>query len=178
MEKYRIEKDSIGKVRVPRNVYWGAQTQRAIENFPVSGITFPEIFIKSLCRIKLACAKANAESGLLNKKLSTAIIKACTEVIDGKFAGQFPLDIFQTGSGTSTNMNANEVIAARANEILTGKKNTKSPVHPNDHVNMGQSSNDVIPTAIHISSYLHIKELLLPSLELLHKSINKKGRKT
>lgn len=177
MEKYRIEKDSIGKVRVPRNVYWGAQTQRAIENFPVSGITFPEIFIKSLCRIKLACAKANAESGLLNKKLSTAIIKACTEVIDGKLTGQFPLDIFQTGSGTSTNMNANEVIAARANEILTGKKNTKSPVHPNDHVNMGQSSNDVIPTAIHISSYLHIKELLLPSLELLHKSINKKAGK-
>lgn len=171
MVKYRIEKDSLGDVRVPENAYWGAQTQRAIENFPVSGIRFPEVFIRSLGLIKLACAKANRELGLLDKKRCDAIITSCSEVIDGKMSGQFPLDIFQTGSGTSTNMNANEVIAGRANKLLTGKKDSKAPVHPNDHVNMGQSSNDVIPTAIHVSAYLQIQDILLPSLMELHKTI-------
>ncbi len=177
MPKYRIEKDSLGEVRVPREAYWGAQTQRAIENFPVSGIRFPEVFIRSLGLIKLACAKANSELGLLDKKRRDAIIRACGEIIDGRMYGQFPLDIFQTGSGTSTNMNANEVIATRANEILTGKKDPKAPVHPNDHVNMGQSSNDVIPTAIHISASLQIRDLLLPSLTTLHRAIRSKQAK-
>lgn len=177
MSTYRIEKDSMGEVKVPVNAYWGAQTQRAIENFPVSGIRFPDVFIRSLGYIKLACTKVNLQLGLLNKKLADAIIKACKEIIDGKLYDQFPLDIFQTGSGTSTNMNANEVIATRANEILTDEKNAKSPVHPNDHVNMGQSSNDVIPTAVHVSSYLQVTELLLPSMEFLNKTIVKKQKR-
>ncbi len=174
MANYRIEKDSLGEVKVPNRAYWGAQTQRAIENFPVSGLGFPAVFIRSLGLIKLACAKVNRELGLLDKNRFNAIIAACCEIIDGKMDDQFPLDIFQTGSGTSTNMNANEVIATRANEILTGKKNSKAPVHPNDHVNMGQSSNDVIPTAIHVSAYLQTQDLLLPSLTALHKAIRHK----
>ena len=176
MQKYRIEKDSLGEVKVPEDAYWGAQTQRAIENFPISGIPFPVVFIRSLGHIKLSCVKVNVELGILDKKRASAIIQACNEVIKGKFDDQFPLDIFQTGSGTSTNMNANEVIATRANEIVTGRKNTKSPVHPNDHVNMGQSSNDVIPTAIHVAAYLQLKELLLPSFGLLYKTIENKSK--
>lgn len=176
MKEYRIEKDSLGEIKVPMDAYWGAQTQRAIENFPVSGITFSPIFIRSLGLIKHACTGVNRELGLLEPEIANAVLHACDEVMEGKFNNQFPLDIFQTGSGTSTNMNANEVIAARANEILTGTKNTKSPVHPNDHVNMGQSSNDVIPTAIHVASYLHVKELLLPSLDLLRKTILNKSK--
>ena len=176
MQEYRIEKDSLGEVKVPKDAYWGAQTQRAIENFPISGIPFPVVFIRSLGHIKLSCAKVNVELGILDKKLARAIIQACDEIVKGKFDDQFPLDIFQTGSGTSTNMNANEVIATRANEIVTGRKNTKSPVHPNDHVNMGQSSNDVIPTAIHVAAYLQLKELLLPSLGLLYKTMENKSK--
>jgi fumarate hydratase class II len=177
MVDFRLEKDSLGEIKVPKNAYWGAQTQRAVENFPISGIRFPDVFIRSLGYIKLACARVNGESRLLDKRLSHAIIKACEEIIAGRFNDQFPLDIFQTGSGTSTNMNANEVIATRANEMLTGKKNTKSPVHPNDHVNMGQSSNDVIPTAIHVSSYLQIRELFIPSMEFLLQSISHTKKK-
>ena len=176
MQEYRIEKDSLGEVKVPKDAYWGAQTQRAIENFPISGIPFPVVFIRSLGHIKLSCAKVNVELGILDKKLARAIIQACDEIVKGKFDDQFPLDIFQTGSGTSTNMNANEVIATRANEIVTGRKNTKSPVHPNDHVNMGQSSNDVIPTTIHVAAYLQLKELLLPSLGLLYKTMENKSK--
>jgi len=175
MEKYRVEKDYLGEVRVPADAYWGAQTQRAIENFPVSGIRFPRVFIRSLGYIKLACARVNLEDGFLDSGIAEAVVGACREVIEGKLDDQFPLDIFQTGSGTSTNMNANEVIAVRANEMLTGAKHSKSPVHPNDHVNMGQSSNDVIPTAIHIAACIETKELLLPSLELLRKTIKKKS---
>jgi fumarate hydratase class II len=171
MTEYRTEKDSLGEVRVPRDAYWGAQTQRAVENFPVSGITFPAVFVRSLGLIKHACAAVNSDLGLLNPGITDALLHACDEVIEGKFSDQFPLDIFQTGSGTSTNMNANEVIATRANELLTGTRNTRTPVHPNDHVNMGQSSNDVIPTAIHVSAYLQIKELLLPAMAFLHKTI-------
>jgi fumarate hydratase class II len=171
---YRTEKDSLGEVKVPKDAYWGAQTQRAVENFPVSGVIFPPVFVRSLGLIKHACAGVNADLGLLDPGIADAVVHACDEIIEGKFADQFPLDIFQTGSGTSTNMNANEVIATRANELLTGTKSTKTPVHPNDHVNMGQSSNDVIPTAIHVSAYLQIKELLLPSMALLHKTITDK----
>jgi fumarate hydratase class II len=176
MQEYRTEKDSLGEIKVPKDAYWGAQTQRAIENFPISGIPFPVVFIRSLGHIKLSCAKVNVELGILDKKLARTIIQACDEIVKGKFDDQFPLDIFQTGSGTSTNMNANEVIATRANEIVTGRKNTKSPVHPNDHVNMGQSSNDVIPTAIHVAACLQLKELLLPSLGLLYKTMENKSK--
>lgn len=175
--EYRIERDSLGEVKVPKDAYWGAQTQRARENFPVSGITFPPVFIRSLGHIKLACARVNLELGHLDKSLADAVIQASNEIIEGRFADQFPLDIFQTGSGTSTNMNVNEVLATRANEILTGTKNTKAPVHPNDHVNMGQSSNDVIPTAIHISASLQSRELLLPAMELLLKAVKEKQKK-
>lgn len=172
---YRIERDSLGEVRVPEDAYWGAQTQRAIENFTVSGIKFPPVFIASLGYIKLASAEVNRSLGLLRDDLAKAIIKASEEVIRGDLNDQFPLDIFQTGSGTSTNMNANEVIATRANEIITGKRNTKAPVHPNDHVNMGQSSNDVIPSAIHISACIKINKMLLPALKRLHSAIEEKS---
>jgi fumarate hydratase, class II len=171
MTDYRIEKDSQGEVQVPKDAYWGAQTQRAVENFPVSGIRFAPVFIRSLGVIKHACAHVNRELDLLDSRIADAVIRSCEEVVEGKFDDQFPLDVFQSGSGTSTNMNANEVIATRANEILTGAKHTGTPVHPNDHVNMGQSSNDVIPTAIHVSARLLIEELLLPALKLLHRTI-------
>ena len=177
MNGYRIEKDSLGEVKVPKDAYWGAQTQRAVENFPVSGIVFPEVFIRSMGLIKHACAGVNRELGHLEPRIADAIIHACDEIIEGKFNDQFPLDIFQTGSGTSTNMNANEVIATRANEILTGSKHTRTPVHPNDHVNMGQSSNDVIPTAIHVAVCLQTKELLLPAMKFLHTAIRDKEKK-
>jgi fumarate hydratase class II len=177
MSEYRIEKDSLGEVKVPKNAYWGAQTQRAVENFPVSGIVFPAVFIRSMGLIKHACAGVNRDLGLLEPRIAEAIIRACDEIIGGKFNDQFPLDIFQTGSGTSTNMNANEVIAARANEILTGSKHARTPVHPNDHVNMGQSSNDVIPTATHVSVCLQAEELLLPAMVALHTAIRDKQEK-
>lgn len=173
---YRVERDSLGEVKVPKDAYWGAQTQRAIENFPVSGIKFPPVFITSLGYIKLACAEANRSLGLLKPDLAQAIVRASEEVIRGDLNDHFPLDIFQTGSGTSTNMNANEVIATRSNEILTGKKVSKNPVHPNDHVNMGQSSNDVIPSAIHISATLQVRRLLLPALNTLCATIEEKSR--
>jgi fumarate hydratase class II len=176
MNEYRIEKDSMGEVKVPKEAYWGAQTQRAIENFPVSGIVFAPVFIRSLGVIKHACASVNREFHLLESHFADAIIRSCDEVIEGRFDNQFPLDIFQSGSGTSTNMNANEVIATRANEILTGAKHARTPVHPNDHVNMGQSSNDVIPTAIHVSARLQTQERLLPALEFLHRTINEKQK--
>jgi fumarate hydratase, class II len=175
MSDVRIEKDSLGEVKVPARAFWGAQTQRAIENFPVSGITFPPVFIRSVALIKRSAAKVNRSLGILDAKRANAIARACEEIAEGKLADQFPLDIFQTGSGTSTNMNANEVIAARANEILTGTRNSKSPVHPNDHVNLGQSSNDVFPTAIHVAAALQTREMLLPALELLQKTITTKA---
>ncbi|MDQ5987577.1 MAG: Fumarate hydratase class II [Syntrophus sp. SKADARSKE-3] len=171
----REEKDSLGIVSVPAESYWGAQTQRAVENFPVSGVTFPAVFIRTLALVKKGAAVANQDLGLLDKKLSEAIIQAAQEVVDGKLDGHFPLDVFQTGSGTSTNMNANEVIAGRANEIITGTRGGKSPVHPNDHVNMGQSSNDVIPSVIHIASLIEINNRLLPALARLQQSLARKS---
>jgi len=168
MSDYRIEKDSLGEVKVPVEAYWGAQTQRALENFPISGIRFPRVFIRALGLIKYAAAKVNHDLGLLDQERAQAIMRAADEVAQGAWDAHFPLDIFQTGSGTSTNMNANEVISNRANEILGQPLGTKSPVHPNDHVNMGQSSNDVIPTAIHVAAYLEVDRVLLPALEHLH----------
>lgn len=177
MNNSRIEKDSLGEVKVPRDAYWGAQTQRAIENFPVSGLVFPPVFIRSLALIKRACAAVNKKLNLLEPRLADTIIQVCDEIVEGKLDGQFPLDIFQTGSGTSTNMNINEVIATRANEILTGSKHTKNPVHPNDHVNLGQSSNDVIPTAIHVAACLQTRERLLPALEVLLTTMKEKQKR-
>jgi fumarate hydratase class II len=167
MSDYRTEKDSMGEVRVPKNALWGAQTQRAIENFPISGIRFPRTFIRALGLIKGTAASVNSGLGLLDKKIADAIEQASKEVAEGKWDEHFPLDIFQTGSATSTNMNANEVISTLATRILEGKKK----VHPNDHVNMCQSSNDVIPTAIHLSAYLDTHEKLLPSLRRLEETL-------
>ena len=172
MSDFRIEKDSMGEIKVPANAYYGAQTQRALENFQISGIRFSREFIAAVGQIKNAAAKVNADLGLLDRSVADAIQKASTEVIEGKFDSDFVLDIFQTGSGTSTNMNANEVIAKRANEL---KERTETVIHPNDHVNFGQSSNDVIPTAIRISAVLAVKENLIPALEHLHKTILEKG---
>jgi fumarate hydratase class II len=175
-EGFRIETDSMGEMKVPASAYYGAQTARAIENFPISGIRFPRQFIRAMGMIKLSAAQVNMELGVLKKKIGQAITKAAKEVIEGKLDEQFVLDIFQTGSGTSTNMNTNEVIGNRANEILGGKIGDKKPVHPNDHVNMGQSSNDVIPSAIHVSALEAIEKTLLPALKKLHKALDKKAK--
>ena len=161
MSDTRIETDSLGDVEVPATAYYGAQTERARRNFPVSGIRFSRRFIAALGMIKGEAAAVNAEQGNLDESLAAAIGKAAGEVADGTLDEHFPLDIFQTGSGTSSNMNANEVIANRAIEILGGQLGSKEPVHPNDHVNYGQSSNDVIPTAIHVSAYAALCELML-----------------
>ena len=166
----------MGDVRVPADALWGASTQRAVENFPISGLRFPRVFIEALGLVKWACAEANVELELLDRKLGGAIAAAAKEVAAGRHDGQFPLDIFQTGSGTSTNTNANEVIANLANVALGGAVGAKKPVHPNDHVNMGQSSNDVIPTAIHIAALLAIERDLVPALERLHGALAAKAR--
>ena len=163
MVKHRIERDSLGEIRVPEDALYGAQTQRAIENFPISSIRFPRAFIRALGLIKVAAAEVNLELGMLDADKAQAIVQAAQEVADGQWDDHFPIDIFQTGSGTSTNMNANEVIANRATQILGGELGSKL-VHPNDHVNMGQSSNDVIPTALHLSAFLQVHEVLLPAL--------------
>jgi fumarate hydratase class II len=174
-EAFRTEKDSMGEMRVPADAYYGAQTGRAVENFPISDLRFSRRFIAAMGLIKSACAQINLKLGLLDEKRKTLIQQAAQEVIDGKLDSQFVVDIFQTGSGTSTNMNANEVIASRANEIATGKRGGKEPIHPNDHVNMEQSSNDVIPTAMHVSAAVAIKESLVPALEHLTAAIQKKA---
>ncbi len=157
----RIERDSMGEMKVPTDAYYGASTQRAVLNFPISDLRFPRPFIRALGQIKQAAAQMNEELGLLDPQIAEAIVQAAQEVIDGKLDDHFVLDIFQTGSGTSTNMNANEVIANRANELLGGTRGSRK-VHPNDHVNMGQSSNDVIPTAIHLSALVALNDELIP----------------
>ena len=172
---FRLEKDSLGEVKVPEEAYYGVQTQRAVENFQISGFRFDRHFIKALGLIKLAAARANADLSLLPKDKAEVIIKACQDVIDGKFDDQFVVDVFQTGSGTSTNMNANEVIASRAAELLGNKRGDKVAVHPNDHVNMCQSTNDVFPTAIHIAALDAIDEKLLPGLQVLHDELQAKA---
>jgi fumarate hydratase class II len=166
----------MGEVKVPREAYYGAQTRRAVENFPISGLRFERELIKAMGLIKQACARANAELGLLQPRIARAVEKASGEVMEGRWDGEFVLDIFQTGSGTSTNMNANEVIANRANEILGGQKGVYRPVHPNDHVNLSQSSNDVFPSAIHIAAFELLQKELLPALEGLHGALRKKER--
>ncbi len=176
MEDYRIETDSLGSVKVPNDALWGAQTQRAIENFPISGITFPPIFLESLVRLKRALAKANKDLGELGPKIADGIIQAATEILEKQMWDQFPLDIFQTGSGTQTNMNANEVIANLASELLGGERGKKAPVHPNDHVNRGQSSNDVIPSAMYISATLAVKDQLLPAIKVLEHELEEKAK--
>jgi fumarate hydratase class II len=162
-------------MRVPEDAYYGAQTARAVENFPVSGIPFPRHFIRALGIIKRSCARANVELGDLDPKMGEAIAEAATEVIEGKLDQEFPLDIYQTGSGTSTNMNANEVIANRAAEILGKERSHNKAIHPNDHVNMSQSSNDVIPTAIHVAAATAITTELIPALEHLGVTLEAKA---
>ena len=173
---YRIEKDSMGCVKVPIEAYYGAQTQRAIENFPISGWRFLRELIYALGLVKYGAAKVNSELGLLEGRMARAVQKASDEVMEGKWDAEFVVDIFQTGSGTSTNMNANELIANRANEILGGRKGIYQPVHPNDHVNLGQSSNDVFPSSLHIASMILVRKRLLPALEGLQKALKKKGK--
>ena len=172
----RTEKDSMGEMSVPADAYYGAQTGRAVENFPISDLRFSRRFINAMGLVKWAAAEVNHGLGLLDEKKLNVVQQAAQEVMDGKLDSQFVVDIFQTGSGTSTNMNTNEVIASRANEIATGKRGGREPVHPNDHVNMEQSSNDVIPTAIHVSAAVAIKESLIPALAHLEAECNRKSK--
>src|SRR3954468_15154812 len=173
--QFRSERDSMGEMKVPADAYYGASTARAVENFPISDLRFSRRFIAAMGLVKWACAEVNQGLGLLDEKRMDLVQRAAQEVIEGKLDDQFVVDIFQTGSGTSTNMNANEVIATRANEIATGKRGGKDPVHPNDHVNMEQSSNDVIPTAIHVSAAVAMKETLEPSLKYLADALDRKS---
>jgi len=174
-KRTRTERDSMGPVQVPLEAYYGASTMRAVLNFPISGLRFPRRFIRALGLIKRSAAEANAELGLLEPRLAEAIARAAEEVAEGSLDDQFVVDIFQTGSGTSTNMNANEVIANRAAQLLGGQRGSKL-VHPNDHVNLGQSSNDVIPTATHLSALLAIREELVPALSALQASLAAKAQ--
>ena len=176
MTKYRIETDALGEVRVPARAYYGAQTQRAHENFPISGRCMPREFIRAMGIIKRSAAEANKQLRMLDGKIADAIVQAASEVVEGKFDRDFVVDVYQTGSGTSTNMNANEVIANRAIEILGGRRGSKDLVHPNDHVNKSQSSNDVIPSAIHISALEALEQRLLPALEHLHNALATKAK--
>ena len=172
---HRVERDSMGEVEVPRDALFGAQTRRALDNFPISGIRFPRRFIEALGAIKLEAANVNHELGGLDENLRDAIVAAAEEVVEGTLDYQFVLDIFQTGSGTSTNMNANEIISNRSVQILGGELGSKDPVHPNDHVNRGQSSNDVIPTAIHLAALISIERDLLPALHKLRDALGDKS---
>ena len=170
-DKVRLERDSMGEFEVPADAYYGAQTMRAVVNFPISDLRFSRAFIRAMGLIKQAAAEVNLELGLLDGRLAEAIGKASQEIAEGKLDDQFVVDIFQTGSGTSTNMNANEVISNRAIEVLGGEIGSRTPVHPNDHVNIGQSSNDVIPTAIHISALASIEGHLIPALQGLQSEL-------
>ena len=172
----RIEKDTMGEIELPDDSYYGAQTQRAVENFQISSTKIPRSMIAAIAMIKRSAAIVNHKLDFLDSKVKDAIVKSADEVIQGKFDNQFVVDIYQTGSGTSSNMNANEVIANRACEILNGKKGDKSLVHPNDHVNFGQSSNDVIPTSIHIAASIEITKRLIPELNELKKSLDQKSK--
>jgi fumarate hydratase, class II len=173
---FRIESDSMGKVEVPADRYWGAQTQRSLHNFKIGGERMPLALVRALGIQKRASAQANMALGVLDAKLGEAIVKAATEVIDGKMAEEFPLVVWQTGSGTQTNMNANEVISNRAIELLGGEMGSKKPIHPNDHVNMGQSSNDSFPTAMHIAAVEEIEHKLIPALIGLEAALSAKSK--
>lgn len=172
----RSEKDSMGEMQLPAKALYGATTQRAVENFPISGIRFSRDFIRMLAIIKASCAEVNQKLGKLDPKIAGAIVKAAKEIEEGKHDDHFVLDIFQTGSGTSTNMNFNEVAANVANLGLGSAVGTKKPVHPNDHVNMGQSSNDIIPTAIHVAAAMTVQEKLIPALKQLEATLGKKAQ--
>ena len=174
--KTRKEFDSIGGINVPSHKYWGASTQRSKKFFNIGKIYVPESIIRSIAIIKRSAAIVHQKDGLISSKISKAIIKASNEIISGKMKENFPLKVWQTGSGTQTNMNVNEVIANRAIEIMKGKKGSKKPVHPNDHVNKSQSTNDVFPTAMHISIAIETNNKLLPSLKLLENSLAKKSK--
>jgi len=171
----RSERDSMGAIEVPAARYWGAQTQRSLENFRIGGERMPDALIRALAIQKKAACLANMSLDALEERLGQAIIAAADEVIDGKHKDEFPLVVWQTGSGTQTNMNMNEVLANRANEILGGARGAKDPVHPNDHVNLGQSSNDSFPTAMHIAAALEIDQSLLPALAQLHRALADKA---
>ncbi len=185
MNEYRIERDSMGDVQVPAKAYFGAQTQRAVENFPISGWRLPTPLVRAMGRVKYACGVANRDLGKLtdsgknrmNASQVQAMLTACQEVIDGKMDGEFPIDVFQTGSGTSSNMNANEVISNRAIELLGSDRFVKEKsIHPNDHVNMGQSTNDTFPTAIHVAVACQIQQELIPALTAFHQQLSKKAK--
>ena len=185
MSEFRTEHDSMGDVQVPALAYYGAQTQRAVENFPVSGWRLPPALISAMGLVKYACGVANRDRGKLtntgknrlNAQQVDAMLKACLEVAEGKFADQFPVDVFQTGSGTSSNMNVNEVISNRAIEIIGGDRfAVAKPIHPNDHVNMGQSTNDTFPTAIHVAVAMEIQNLLIPALKEFHAQLSAKAK--
>ncbi|MCY2994934.1 MAG: class II fumarate hydratase [Planctomycetota bacterium] len=185
MSDFRTERDSMGEVQVPAGAYYGAQTQRAVENFPISGWTLPPALIHALGLVKYACGVANHDLGKLTgtgknplrSEQVAALLQACREVAEGKHDGEFPVDVFQTGSGTSSNMNVNEVISNRAIEILGGDRfQPDKPVHPNDHVNMGQSTNDIFPTAIHVAAAVEVKNDLLPALQRLADTLAQKAR--
>jgi len=172
-DDYRVEEDSLGEVRVPADAYWGAQTQRAVENFPISERRFGRRFVRALGIVKKAATEANRDLGLLEEAVADPIVAAAGEVIDGEHDDQFPVDVFQTGSGTSSNMNANEVIANRAAEVA-GHEIGSRAIHPNDHVNFGQSSNDVIPTAMHVATLEALREDVVPALETLRDALAEK----
>ena len=172
----RTETDSFGPIEVPADRYWGAQTERCRQNFRIGHDRMPMAIVRALGIVKLASAQTNRELGLLDQRRARAIVRAAREVIDGKLDDHFPLVVWQTGSGTQTNMNLNEVIANRANELLGGKLGAKQPVHPNDHVNMSQSSNDSFPTAMHIAAAMHITADLIPALDELHRALRKKEK--
>jgi fumarate hydratase class II len=185
MSDFRVERDSMGEVRVPAQAYYGAQTQRAVENFPISGQPLPKELVHAMGLVKYACGVANRDLGKLtrtgknrlNDQQVQAMLDACREVAAGKFDDQFPVDVYQTGSGTSSNMNANEVISNRAIEMLGGDRmQAAKPVHPNDHVNMGQSTNDTFPTAIHVAVAVGVRQRLIPALERLHAVLAEKAR--
>ncbi|MBB3205394.1 fumarate hydratase class II [Rhodopirellula rubra] len=185
MTKTRTERDSMGEVHVPADAYYGAQTQRAVENFPVSGWELPSSMISAMGRVKLACGIANRDLGKLtgsgknplSDKQVESMLAAATEVAEGKLSGQYPVDVFQTGSGTSSNMNVNEVISNRAIEIDGGDRMAEvKPIHPNDHVNMGQSTNDTFPTAIHVATAVEIQTRLIPTLQRMHAALVEKAK--
>lgn len=174
-KEFRKEKDVLGEINVPSDVYWGVNTQRAIQNFQISDKRFPKIFILALAEVKKACLLANLELGLIEKQNGDALLEAIKEILEeNKYFDQFPIDIFQTGSGTQTNMNMNEVLANRANQILGFPMGKKHPIHPNDHVNKGQSSNDVIPTTMHLSTQHLLNNKLNPAIEKLIDALEKK----
>ncbi|EQB34448.1 fumarate hydratase [Sulfurimonas hongkongensis] len=176
MNLFREESDSFGKLEVPSNMYYGAQSARSLINFPIGIETMPKSLVRALAIVKQSCAQVNMDFGLLDAKIAEAIIEAAGEVMEGKFDEHFPLSVWQTGSGTQSNMNANEVISNRAIEILGGVIGSKDPVHPNDHCNMGQSSNDVFPTAMHIAAVEEIINKLLPALKYMHEELDKKSK--